>query len=76
MGSVSLWHWLMVLMIFLPISFAPTIVAFVRKHSQKWLVFLLNLLTGWTGIGWIAALVWAIAGKSVAKDESFGETFR
>jgi ABC-type transport system involved in cytochrome c biogenesis permease component len=75
MGGLSLWHWL-VLVIILPISFAPTIVAFVRKHNQKWLVFLLNLLTGWTWIGWIAALIWAIAGKPVAREESFEETFR
>jgi Superinfection immunity protein len=75
MGGLSIWHWL-VLIIILPISFAPTIVAFARKHAQKWLVFALNLVTGWTGIGWIAALVWAIVGKPVVKDEPLGETFR
>ena len=75
MGGLSIWHWIIVIVI-LPISFAPTIVAFARKHDQKWLVLVLNLVTGWTGIGWIAALIWAIVGKPKQPAEELGETFR
>jgi Superinfection immunity protein len=75
MGGLSIWH-LIVLIVILPISFAPTIVAFVRKHRAKWLVFLLNLLSGWTGIGWIAALVWAIIGKAGPEEDAPEEAFR
>lgn len=75
MGSFGIVHWI-ILLICLPISFAPSIVAFVRKHRQKWLVFLLNLLAGWTGIGWIAALIWAIVGKPSEPAQNFDETFR
>jgi ABC-type transport system involved in cytochrome c biogenesis permease component len=60
--GLSLPH-LIVLILVLPILFAPSIVAFARHHSSKWWVFALNLLTGWTGIGWVAALIWAIVGK-------------
>lgn len=35
----------------------PTIIAFARKHRQRFAILLLNLLTGWTIIGWIGALV-------------------
>ena len=72
--SFSLPH-LIVLLIVLPLSFAPTIVAFSRKHAKKWLVFTLNLLTGWTGIGWVVALVWAIVGKPAASHASTDGVF-
>jgi hypothetical protein len=39
--------------------FMPTIVAIFRKHHQKLAIGVMNLLTGWTVIGWIAALIWA-----------------
>lgn len=37
----------------------PTIVAVVNRHRHDLSVGLLNVLLGWTGIGWIIALVWA-----------------
>jgi len=40
--------------------FAPSIVAFVRHHHNRWAIFALNLLLGWTGLGWIGALVWSL----------------
>lgn len=39
--------------------FLPTIVASNRGHSVGG-VLLLNLFFGWTGIGWIALLLWAL----------------
>jgi Superinfection immunity protein len=39
--------------------FLPSIIARQRNHHQLLAIFLLNLLLGWTGLGWIAALVWA-----------------
>jgi hypothetical protein len=37
----------------------PTIVAVVRKHEHAGPILGLNLLLGWTGIAWLAALLWA-----------------
>jgi Superinfection immunity protein len=42
--------------------FLPTIVAGARDHANAAAVFVLNLLLGWTFVGWVAALVWALAG--------------
>jgi hypothetical protein len=39
--------------------FLPTIVAPRRGHHQTMAISVLNLLLGWTVLGWIAALVWA-----------------
>jgi hypothetical protein len=41
------------------VYFAPTLVALVRHKRNTFSIFLLNLLLGWTLIGWIIALVWA-----------------
>ena len=42
------------------IYFIPTIVANNRNHRQFTAIFLLNLLLGWTFIGWVAALIWSV----------------
>jgi Superinfection immunity protein len=31
----------------------------MRGHRQSLAIFILNLLAGWTAIGWIIAIVWA-----------------
>lgn len=38
----------------------PTVVAFHRQHHNRQAIGALNLLLGWTVIGWIAALIWAL----------------
>ena len=37
----------------------PGIVASVRHHRNRLAICMLNLLLGWTLLGWIGALVWA-----------------
>jgi hypothetical protein len=39
--------------------FLPTIVAANRGHGVTG-ILLLNLLFGWTGIGWIVLMLWAL----------------
>ncbi len=39
--------------------FLPAIVAGRRKHHQENAIIVLNIFLGWTGLGWIGALVWA-----------------
>ncbi len=41
--------------------FFPAIVAVARRKRNWGAIFALNLLAGWTFIGWVAALVWALA---------------
>lgn len=42
------------------VYFIPSIVAAVRMHDNWIAICALNFILGWTGIGWISALVWAI----------------
>ncbi|MGX3044918.1 superinfection immunity protein [Helicobacter sp. T3_23-1056] len=43
--------------------FLPSVVAFVRAHKDKWLIFIINFFFGWTGILWFVAFIWAIFSK-------------
>ena len=45
------------------IHFLPTIIAALRHSRSTVGIFLLNLLFGWTVIGWIIALIWAISSE-------------
>jgi TM2 domain-containing membrane protein YozV len=40
--------------------FLPSIVGAARGKRNAGAIFALNLFTGWTFIGWIIALVWAL----------------
>lgn len=40
--------------------FIPSIVALARNKRDTLLIFLLNLFLGWSIIGWVIALVWAL----------------
>ena len=51
---------IIVAMVVLVIYFIPTIIAFARSSSYAWVIFVLNLMGGWTGIAWFAAFIWAL----------------
>ena len=38
----------------------PFWIALYRKHSYKWVILALIIGGGWTGLLWIASLVWAV----------------
>ena len=42
--------------------FVPSIVALMRHHPSKGAIIALNILLGWTLLGWIGALVWSLTG--------------
>jgi len=44
----------------LVLYFLPSIIAVARGKRDLLAIFLLNLFLGWSIIGWIVALVWAV----------------
>jgi hypothetical protein len=49
-----------VLFLFLiALYFVPSIIGRSKRNSTA--IFMLNLLLGWTVIGWVVAMVWAVA---------------
>lgn len=51
-GVVGFW-------LILLVYFAPSSIAMMRHKANAGAIFALNLLAGWTFIGWVGALVWA-----------------
>ncbi|NTW51699.1 MAG: superinfection immunity protein [Chlorobiaceae bacterium] len=43
------------------VYFIPSVIAFWRNHRSKAAILALNILLGWTGLGWIGAFVWSLA---------------
>lgn len=39
--------------------FLPWLIALSRHHNNAVAIFFLNLLLGWTLVGWVVALVWS-----------------
>jgi len=63
------WHWsnsspvvsFLLMVLLWVVYFIPSVVAFLRTHRSKVAILTLNILLGWSGVGWIVALVWAMA---------------
>ncbi len=55
MGEVIL----LILVIFFMVYFTPTIAAIGKKGLAG--VFVINFFLGWTLIGWVVALAWAVS---------------
>jgi len=53
-----------IVIFFLAVYFFPAIIAAVRGHHNQNAICVLNLFTGWSGLGWIAALVWACTNRA------------
>lgn len=51
------------------IYFLPTVIAVARSHSSGGVIFILNLLLGWTFIVWIIVAIWSIFGSSHKREE-------
>jgi cation transporter-like permease len=53
------------LLIFLAIGFiayfVPSMIALGRRHPKKGQIILVNVLLGWSLVGWIVSLVWAFS---------------
>jgi hypothetical protein len=54
---------MILLVVILALYLVPTYVAMMRSSANVSGVFIVNLLTGWSVIGWIAALVMACTGQ-------------
>ena len=51
-------------LVFVVIYLAPSIIACLRGHNSAAAIFVTNFLLGWSGLGWIVALIWAFTGNT------------
>ncbi len=54
--------------VFFVLYFAPTIIALCRGHASKLAIFAVNLLLGWSMIGWLWAFIWSLASKGAIQN--------
>jgi hypothetical protein len=57
------------ILIALVIFFLPTVIAFVKNCKYRWVVLFVNVVAGFTLIGWFGALIWSIAEDTFIKNE-------
>ena len=51
---------LLAILVAIGIYFLPTIIARVRHKRNFGAIFALNLFLGWSLVGWVISLVWAL----------------
>jgi Superinfection immunity protein len=54
---------LFLMILFIP-YWTPTIIAFVREHPSRGGILALNFFFGWTFVGWVVSLTWALSDNS------------
>ena len=57
------------ILIFIAVAyFLPSIIANNRNHKNINSIMVLNILTGWTTIGWLIALIWSFTDNTYNKN--------
>lgn len=59
MSYIVVWTLLLIYMF-------PTLVAVQRVHPQRASIIIINTMLGWTGLGWLIALAWALTPQNPA----------
>jgi len=49
--------------------FLPALVASQRRHKNRAAIGIMNLFLGWTGLGWIGALIWAATANTEGRKQ-------
>lgn len=55
--------------VFIAAYLTPTIVAAARGHQNLMAIAALNILLGWTFVGWVVAFVWSLTSNVAAAKE-------
>ena len=59
MDAIAIINGLAALVVLVGVYLFPTIIAGIRGKRNTFAIGMLNLITGWTFIGWVAAFIWA-----------------
>lgn len=62
MGSFSIFHVVILLLIgmIMAVYATPSVIAYRRKHPSRNTIIAVNVLLGWSIVGWAVALIWAL----------------
>jgi len=59
LGAFSPFHFIILAVVF-AFYMAPGIIALARDHPHRIAIVLVNFFLGWSGVAWIASLIWAL----------------
>lgn len=62
-GLLGLAVGLFICLLLLFVHFLPSYIAFSRYHPARWAILLVNIFFGWTLIGWVITVVWALSAQ-------------
>ena len=48
----------------------PTFMAFLRSRNSRWGILMVNVLLGWTVVGWVVAFAWALFGRRESQEKA------
>jgi len=60
------------IMMAVTIYFLPTIVAFARRHPNRWPILIINTVFGLTVLGWFGSLIWAFGAVHLSPSGNHG----
>lgn len=52
------------ILVTIAVYFVPSFIAFKRDKANKTSILVLNIFLGWSLIGWVVSLVWALANET------------
>lgn len=55
--------WLILLIICIYVYFLPTVIAFKNEKANRFVILLINIFFGGTGLGWLVALALSLSGN-------------
>lgn len=58
--GTELLYYLFFAIALLPTYFLPAIIGSLNAHSRSGWIWMLNIVVGWTVLGWVALTVWSI----------------
>ena len=59
-GILALIFTLLVAVLGILVYFIPSIIAYKKEHKYKLIIFILNIVLGWTFVVWIGLLIWSL----------------
>jgi predicted membrane channel-forming protein YqfA (hemolysin III family) len=60
--ALSVFVLLSVVLAMLAVYLTPAVIAFVRRHPDRWSIAVFDLLLGWMVVTWVLALCWSLTG--------------
>lgn len=62
LGDVGPAGWIGIVATVVVLILLPAIIAQLRRHPDRRLIFVGSVLLGWTTTGWVALMAWAVTG--------------